>query len=164
MAETSITIDDVTVVIDAGRAKEMGYDSARGIACLQVTDHCTMPQGLEPQCQACWVLVLHRPARTLQDASSSCKSQPALSIHALLPASPAFARQEIDYTRLMSIVRLEYRAGNLDQPGGRAAAAGACGACAAGRLLPPLLPRHLGHSAGMACQAQLVPSKKFHQC
>lgn len=60
MAETSITIDDVTVVIDAGRAKEMGYDSARGIACLQVTDHCTMSlsQGLGPRCQACWVLVL----------------------------------------------------------------------------------------------------------
>ena len=36
VAETSITIDDVTTVIDAGRVKEMGYDSARGIACLQV--------------------------------------------------------------------------------------------------------------------------------
>lgn len=35
VAETSITIDDVTTVIDAGRVKEMGYDSARSIACLQ---------------------------------------------------------------------------------------------------------------------------------
>lgn len=61
-------------------------------------------------------------------------------------------------------MRLVYRAGNLDQPGGRAAAAGARGACAAGRLLPPLLPRHLGHPAGMACQAQLVLSKNFSQC
>lgn len=36
VAETSITIDDVTAVIDAGRVKQMGYDSSRGIACLQV--------------------------------------------------------------------------------------------------------------------------------
>ena len=36
MAETSITIDDVTCVIDAGRVKELGYDAERGIARLQV--------------------------------------------------------------------------------------------------------------------------------
>lgn len=31
VAETSITIDDVTVVIDSGRAKEMRHDPDRGI-------------------------------------------------------------------------------------------------------------------------------------
>lgn len=36
VAETSITIDDVTCVIDAGRVKELGYDTERGIARLQV--------------------------------------------------------------------------------------------------------------------------------
>ena len=36
VAETSITIDDVTCVIDAGRVKELGYDAERGIARLQV--------------------------------------------------------------------------------------------------------------------------------
>ena len=35
VAETSITIDDVTVVIDTGRVKEMGFDPQRGIARLQ---------------------------------------------------------------------------------------------------------------------------------
>jgi ATP-dependent RNA helicase DHX57 len=34
VAETSITIDDVTCVIDAGRVKEMGFDPGRGIARL----------------------------------------------------------------------------------------------------------------------------------
>lgn len=37
VAETSITIDDVTCVIDAGRVKELGYDTGRGIARLQVS-------------------------------------------------------------------------------------------------------------------------------
>ena len=37
VAETSITIDDVTCVIDAGRVKELGYDAERGIARLQVS-------------------------------------------------------------------------------------------------------------------------------
>ena len=36
VAETSITIDDVTAVIDTGRVKQTGYDPARGIAGLQV--------------------------------------------------------------------------------------------------------------------------------
>lgn len=35
VAETSITIDDVTCVIDCGRAKEMRFDPDRGIARLQ---------------------------------------------------------------------------------------------------------------------------------
>ncbi len=35
VAETSITIDDVTFVIDTGRAKEMQHDSERGILRLQ---------------------------------------------------------------------------------------------------------------------------------
>jgi ATP-dependent RNA helicase DHX57 len=35
VAETSITIDDATVVIDTGRVKEMRFDSQRGIARLQ---------------------------------------------------------------------------------------------------------------------------------
>ena len=39
VAETSITIDDVTCVIDAGRVKELGYDAERGIARLQVCRH-----------------------------------------------------------------------------------------------------------------------------
>ena len=39
VAETSITIDDVTCVIDAGRVKELGYDTERGIARLQVSLH-----------------------------------------------------------------------------------------------------------------------------
>jgi hypothetical protein len=37
VAETSITIDDVTAVIDCGRVKEMRFDAARGIARLQET-------------------------------------------------------------------------------------------------------------------------------
>ncbi len=37
VAETSITIDDVTAVIDTGRVKEMRFDAARGIARLQET-------------------------------------------------------------------------------------------------------------------------------
>ena len=37
VAETSITIDDVTCVIDCGRVKEMRFDAARGIARLQET-------------------------------------------------------------------------------------------------------------------------------
>ena len=37
VAETSVTIDDVTVVIDTGRMKEMGYDPQRGLSCLQET-------------------------------------------------------------------------------------------------------------------------------
>ena len=37
VAETSITIDDVTTVIDTGRVKEMRFDAARGIARLQET-------------------------------------------------------------------------------------------------------------------------------
>ena len=35
VAETSITIDDVTVVVDAGRVKEMSHDAERGIQRLQ---------------------------------------------------------------------------------------------------------------------------------
>ncbi|GIL84569.1 hypothetical protein Vretifemale_13233, partial [Volvox reticuliferus] len=35
VAETSITIDDVTVVVDAGRVKEMSHDPERGIMRLQ---------------------------------------------------------------------------------------------------------------------------------
>ena len=34
IAETSVTIDDVRYVIDTGRAKEMGYDSTRGLSVL----------------------------------------------------------------------------------------------------------------------------------
>ena len=34
IAETSVTIDDVRYVIDCGRAKEMGYDSTRGLSVL----------------------------------------------------------------------------------------------------------------------------------
>ena len=34
LAETSVTIDDVTVVIDTGRAKEMRFDPARGLSSL----------------------------------------------------------------------------------------------------------------------------------
>ena len=34
LAETSITIDDVTHVIDSGRVKETQYDAARGMSCL----------------------------------------------------------------------------------------------------------------------------------
>jgi ATP-dependent RNA helicase DHX36 len=34
VAETSITIDDVTVVIDCGRVKESGYDPQSRMACL----------------------------------------------------------------------------------------------------------------------------------
>ena len=37
VAETSITIDDVTTVIDTGRVKEMRFDASRGIARLQET-------------------------------------------------------------------------------------------------------------------------------
>ncbi len=37
VAETSITIDDVTAVIDTGRVKEMRFDASRGIARLQET-------------------------------------------------------------------------------------------------------------------------------
>jgi hypothetical protein len=37
VAETSITIDDVTCVIDCGRVKEMRFDPDRGIARLQET-------------------------------------------------------------------------------------------------------------------------------
>jgi ATP-dependent RNA helicase DHX57 len=37
VAETSITIDDVTAVVDTGRVKEMRFDAARGIARLQET-------------------------------------------------------------------------------------------------------------------------------
>ncbi|PNH02429.1 hypothetical protein TSOC_011593 [Tetrabaena socialis] len=36
VAETSITIDDVTVVVDSGRVKEMSHDPERGILRLQV--------------------------------------------------------------------------------------------------------------------------------
>lgn len=36
VAETSITIDDVTVVIDSGRVKEMSHDPERSIMRLQV--------------------------------------------------------------------------------------------------------------------------------
>ncbi len=35
VAETSITIDDVSLVVDTGRAKEMQHDPARGILRLQ---------------------------------------------------------------------------------------------------------------------------------
>jgi hypothetical protein len=35
VAETSITIDDVTTVVDCGRVREMGFDPGRGIARLQ---------------------------------------------------------------------------------------------------------------------------------
>jgi HrpA-like RNA helicase len=35
VAETSITIDDVSVVVDCGRAKEMSHDPERGILRLQ---------------------------------------------------------------------------------------------------------------------------------
>lgn len=35
VAETSITIDDVTVVVDAGRVKEMSHDPERSIMRLQ---------------------------------------------------------------------------------------------------------------------------------
>ena len=34
VAETSITVDDVTHVIDTGRVKELRYDSANGMSCL----------------------------------------------------------------------------------------------------------------------------------
>eukprot|EP00879_Flechtneria_rotunda_P019881 GHRR01020897.1.p1 GENE.GHRR01020897.1~~GHRR01020897.1.p1 ORF type:complete len:959 (+),score=404.55 GHRR01020897.1:326-3202(+) len=34
IAETSLTIDDVMVVIDTGRHKEMSYDPTRGLSCL----------------------------------------------------------------------------------------------------------------------------------
>lgn len=37
VAETSITIDDITTVIDTGRAKELRHDPVRGMACLQET-------------------------------------------------------------------------------------------------------------------------------
>jgi ATP-dependent RNA helicase DHX57 len=37
VAETSITIDDVTAVVDAGRVKEMRFDASRGLARLQET-------------------------------------------------------------------------------------------------------------------------------
>eukprot|EP00878_Enallax_costatus_P012006 GHUV01012535.1.p1 GENE.GHUV01012535.1~~GHUV01012535.1.p1 ORF type:complete len:538 (+),score=178.81 GHUV01012535.1:448-2061(+) len=37
VAETSLTIDDVTVVIDTGRHKEMSYDTSRGLSCLLET-------------------------------------------------------------------------------------------------------------------------------
>jgi ATP-dependent RNA helicase DHX57 len=35
VAETSITIDDVSFVVDTGRAKEMSHDPDRGILRLQ---------------------------------------------------------------------------------------------------------------------------------
>lgn len=37
VAETSITIDDITTVIDTGRVKELRHDPVRGMACLQET-------------------------------------------------------------------------------------------------------------------------------
>eukprot|EP00040_Diaphanoeca_grandis_P018572 m.97718 g.97718 ORF g.97718 m.97718 type:complete len:1204 (+) comp27004_c0_seq2:178-3789(+) len=37
IAETSITVDDVTIVIDAGRVKEMRYDSGRRMGILEQT-------------------------------------------------------------------------------------------------------------------------------
>ena len=37
VAETSITIDDVTCVIDSGKHKEMSYDTERGVAMLKET-------------------------------------------------------------------------------------------------------------------------------
>ncbi|KAF8055672.1 DHX57 [Scenedesmus sp. PABB004] len=37
VAETSLTIDDVTVVIDTGRHKEMSYDPSRGLSRLEET-------------------------------------------------------------------------------------------------------------------------------
>eukprot|EP00775_Hariotina_reticulata_P004412 gene4412-4665_t len=37
VAETSLTIDDVTVVIDTGRHKEMSYDASRGLSRLSET-------------------------------------------------------------------------------------------------------------------------------
>ncbi len=36
IAETSITIDDVTTCIDCGRVRQTGFDSLRGLAQLQV--------------------------------------------------------------------------------------------------------------------------------
>ena len=37
IAETSITVDDVTFIIDAGRVKELMYDTSKGIAMLKET-------------------------------------------------------------------------------------------------------------------------------
>jgi hypothetical protein len=48
VAETSITIDDVTAVIDTGRVKQTGYDPARGIAGLQVPLACQHDNSLVP--------------------------------------------------------------------------------------------------------------------
>jgi ATP-dependent RNA helicase DHX57 len=36
VAETSLTIDDVTYVVDIGRQREMGFDPNRALACLEV--------------------------------------------------------------------------------------------------------------------------------
>ena len=51
VAETSITIDDVACVVDAGRVKELGYDSERGIARLQVRRHARRIHGPAPTCK-----------------------------------------------------------------------------------------------------------------
>jgi hypothetical protein len=41
VAETSVTIDDVTYVVDIGRQREMGFDPNRALACLEV--RCRLP-------------------------------------------------------------------------------------------------------------------------
>ena len=112
VAETSITIDDVTCVIDTGRVKEMRFDASRGIARLQET------------------------------FVSQVSPKPALR-------STARAR---------SACQRPHSRGSPCPAGISATAAGARGARAAGRVLPPLQPAHVGahaprHAAGDCARA-----------
>lgn len=46
VAETSLTIDDVTYVIDIGRQREMAFDPNRALACLEVRPYLAYLLGL----------------------------------------------------------------------------------------------------------------------
>ena len=79
VAETSITIDDVTAVIDTGRVKEMRFDAARGIARLQETFVSQVGPGQRFERQAYSVVAAVSPPAGYQHAAAGPRTSCALA-------------------------------------------------------------------------------------